>query len=863
MTKPGAFGLFCIEMLVVQPAVMAFRRLKVDRSGGMTDLATIFSVITQPTVVMKFLTTLTLLLGCTLSLFAQSASLQGQLQDPEQGAVVFANVALYSAADTALVKVETSDEAGVFRMQNIPAGDYFLIATYVGLPDLQRNGISLTNGQQLDLGVLAFANAAIELETATVTASRAMVEVKPDRTVFNVEGTINSVGSNAIELLRKAPGVTVDNNDNVNVLGRAGVLLYVDGKRLPLTGDDLSNYLQNLPADQIDRIDIITNPGARYEAEGNAGIIDIRLKKNENFGANGSANLTASQGVYTQGNAGLTGNFRNKMMNVFATVGGAQGQSFNKMWFDNNQNNLFLSESSRSNSNWNNFNYRLGTDFFLSEKHTLGFLVSGRMNQGDNQSDSRTAIAAASAPSQVDSMLIAQNVNEDERTGQTYNINYRFTGDNDRSLNVDLDYGQYRNDSYRFQPNRYFTADGNTLLTEIINTFDTPTDIDIYTAKVDYEQELLGGKLGFGSKLSRVVSDNTFLFFDQISGNDIRNDQFSNRFNYEENVYAGYLNFARDISETVSFSAGVRAEQTDATGDLRAFIPELQEPPVELNYLNWFPSAGITWQVAPMHMLALNYGRRINRPDYNVLNPFNNRLSELTYEKGNPFLTPEIVNNIELGYTLKYRYNFKLGYSKTTDQITRLIAPDETDPRAGFITWANLASQTLVSFNISAPLQVTKGWNAYFNVNAAYLDNQADYGEGAVVDVQAFTYNFYTQQTFDLPAGFKGEVSGWFAGPGVWGGVFEYESQWSLNLGLQRRFFNEQLNVRLSANDIFYESGWDGMSSFNGLVSEGRGRWDSRRVSVSLSYNFGNQKVQSRKRQTGLEEEAGRVGEGS
>ncbi|MFT6148398.1 MAG: outer membrane receptor protein involved in Fe transport [Saprospiraceae bacterium] len=320
------------------------------------------------------------------------------------------------------------------------------------------------------------------------------------------------------------------------------------------------------------------------------------------------------------------------------------------------------------------------------------------------------------------------------------------------------------------------------------------------------------------------------------------------------------MNYNRKLSKKISISAGVRAEQTDAVGDLQAFLPELAEEPVLLNYIQFFPSAGLSWQIKPMHSLNFNYGRRINRPDYNVLNPFNYRLSELSSRRGNPRLNPEIVNNFEIGYTMKYRYNFKIAYSKTLDQITRLIAPNTDDLRASFITWANLAEQEIFSANISAPVDITDFWNTYVNVSASYIDNQATYPDGGIVDVQAFTYSFYIQNTFNLPAKIKGEISGYFSGPGVWGGVFKYESNWSLNLGLQRKFLEDKLNVRLSANDIFYQSGWDGQSEFNGLVAIGSGRYDSRRVSISVGYNFGNQNVKSRKRKTGLEDEAGRVG---
>ncbi|MCF8247952.1 MAG: TonB-dependent receptor [Saprospiraceae bacterium] len=814
---------------------------------------------------MKFFN-LCLVLLVPLIAHSQSANIKGQLKDAAGAPVIFANVALFSAADSVMKKVEPSDENGFFQLSNLAAGEYFLVATNVGMPDLRQQNIQLDKGKALDLGVLAFKPAAVDLAEVTVSASRALVEIKPDRTIFNVEGTINSVGADALTLLRKAPGVTVDNQDNVNVLGRAGVLVYVDGKRLPLSGQELSNYLQNLQADQIDRFEIITNPGAKYEAEGNAGIIDIRLKKDKNLGANGSVNATFSQGRYARANTSASGNYRNKVMNTFGTLGLNDGSGYMDMDFLSYQNGLVLDEINNHKNDNQGINYRFGTDFFLSEKSTIGFLIDGGNYERTNESLNRIGIAKANNPEQVDSLLVANNTNNNDRTQRTYNLNYRFDPDHGqgkgRSLNIDLDYGQYVNKSKRYQPNRYYDANEQVLLTEVINSYNTPSDIDIYTAKLDYEEEILGGKLGVGGKVSKVVSDNTFLVFDVENDTPVQNDRLSNKFKYDENVYAGYVNFARPLGKKWNLSAGLRAEKTDAMGDLKTFLPELQEEPVELNYMSWFPSAGLTWQVAEQHNLTLNYGRRINRPDYNVLNPFNNQISQLSYEKGNPFLRPEIVNNLELGYTLKYRYNAKIAYSRTTDQITRLIGPDENDPRAGFITWANLAEQTIWSANISAPVDITEKWNAYVNLSGSHQDNQADYGDGAVVNVQAFSYNIYMQNTITLPLGFKGEVSGWFSGPGIWGGVFKYKTSWSLDLGLQRKFLQERLNVRLSASDIFFKSGWRGYSEFNGLTSYGNGNWDARRVSASVSYNFGNDKVKSRKRSTGLEEEGSRVGSG-
>lgn len=807
---------------------------------------------------MKNIYTLLFSLFVLSSAQAQFSKITGILLDGDSNPVEFANVVLYTAADSTLVKVETTGEDGAFMIPNVTEGNYYLEATSIGYDKFVIGDLKTTANEDIDLRTLTMPATSIELETAVVTAQRAMVEVKPDRTVFNVQGTINSAGDDGLSLLRKAPGVLVDNNDNISVLGRAGVLVYVDGKRLPLNGEDLSNFLRNLPAEQIDRIDIITNPGARYEAEGNAGIIDIRMKKNENYGMNGSISTTYSKGQFARGNINATGNYRNKSFNSFGAFGYNAGTNFMEMLFQNFQNGLFMDERNYIENENRGWNYRWGTDFFVSEKSTIGFIISGNQGDRDGFSANRNEISGGQG-TPIDSILLADNINERENQQWTYNLNYQYRN-KETMLNIDADYGRFRREALVFQPNLYYNPQETELLTAVRTRQNTPVDIDIYTFTVDYEVPLWGGKFGVGTKFSRVSTNNTFEFFDVIDDADILNNQRSNRFDYDEDVYAGYVNFARPISEKWNFSAGVRLEQTDATGNLQPFDENLQEPPVEQNYLSVFPSAGLTFSPNRTNSFNLNFGRRINRPDYNVLNPFREQLSELSFSQGNPFLRPEIVNNAELGWTLNYRYNFKLSYSRTTDQITRLIGPDNIDPRAGYITWENLAVQKVISFNASAPIQVTKGWSSFINLGINRTDNQATYDDGGVVDVQAWQFNAYQQQTFKLPGGFTGEISGWFSGPGVWGGVFIFESMFSLNLGLQKKLFNDQMNVRLSANDIFYQQGWDGESNFNGLRGVGSGRWDSRRVSLSVSMNFGNKKVKSRRRSTGIEAEAGRVG---
>ncbi len=220
---------------------------------------------------------------CTIS-FSQNLSISGSIVDNKAVGIPFATIILKSAKDSSMIKADITTDEGSFIFERLTPGKYFAEASYIGLTNYNTTIINLD--KSIKLADIALQEDAKQLDEVVVTAARALVEVKADRTVFNVQGTINSAGENGLNLLRKAPGVLVDNNNNISVLGRAGVLVYVDGKRIPLTGDDLTNYLENLSSEQIDKIDIITNPGSKYEAQGNAGIIDIRLKKDKNLGAN-------------------------------------------------------------------------------------------------------------------------------------------------------------------------------------------------------------------------------------------------------------------------------------------------------------------------------------------------------------------------------------------------------------------------------------------------------------------------------------------------------------------------------------------------------------------------------------------------
>jgi len=792
----------------------------------------------------------------TQPLFSQEVVLKGALSDDTGETVAFANVVLYEAADSKMVKAEVSDLDGKFVLNGVIPGSYYVEFSFIGLEDKR---IDLQLNEDKDFGMLVLKNSGIQLETTVVTAKRALVEVKADKTVFNVEGTINSAGDDVIGLLRKAPGVLLDNNNSITVLGRNGVLVYIDGKKLPLEGDDLVSYLESIPSEQIDRLDIITNPGAKYEAEGNAGIIDIRFKKSKNVGSNGTLSTALSQGEYFRYNVNASGNTRTEKLNAFTMLGYNDRESFNEISYRSQLNGLNKESIARTERNRIKFNGKLGLDYYLNENSTLGVIYSGSVSSQNNSSFNRVDISDLDFLDVIDSSLLSENQIEKDFDENTVNFNYTFNK-KDVSLVFDVDYGAYNNEGKTYQPNVYSNEMGDTTSSNFTE-YESPAEIDIYTAKLDFEMDLFGGRIGAGTKFSIVNTKNTFLFYDLNSAERSFVDFRSNHFEYDEKVYAAYLNYSTKINDKVNISAGLRTELTDAYGELTAYDPELQEPPVIIDHLDLFPSFGLSYAVNSNNSINLNYGRRINRPDYNVLNPFREQTSELSYWTGNPFMKPEIVNNYEIGYNLMSRYNFKLSYSHVSDQITRLISPSEEDPRVTFVSWDNLATKKVYAISSTLPFNFTNWWNSFFSVSGSYINNQADYGDGAIVDLQAWSYNFYTQQTFNLPMGLNLEVSGYYNGPGIWGGVFSYDPSFSLNVGVQKKFLAKNLNVKLSGEDLFYESGWSGTSYFNGLKGSGNGKWDSRRVSLSLSYKFGNNKIKNRTRKTGLEEASKRVAE--
>lgn len=799
-----------------------------------------------------------LFLGVISSATAQKIS--GLIQQSNGQPVEFATVTLHTSKDSALVKGTLSGDDGRFEMTGIAAGQYFLKTNAIGMGAGASPVFDYDGGDKI-IDPMVVTEASNELAQVTVTARRPPIEVKADKTVLNVEGTVNSTGLNALELLRKAPGVTVDNNENVNVKGKNAVKIMIDGREVPLDGKDLSALLKGTQAADISNIEIISNPSAKYDAAGNAGIINIRLKKNKALGTNGNAGVEGIYGKSLKGGANLSLNHREKNVNIFGSYNNHYGDWHNTQSFEREQNGRFYNQQNEE--IWKSrFNaYRAGIDWSINSKHTVGVLVNGNANPAGWSNKSFTNIGFANNGGQVDTLLRASNTVESTRNNFNGNVNYRFADTTGHSLNIDVDYGNFNIKSASYQPNLYFTPDGSELYRQRIYRNSTPTLIDIFTAKADYEQQLFKGTLGVGVKVADVKTDNTFDFFNVIDGQPVLDLTVSNRFVYSERTSAAYLNYNRKFGKNLNVQAGLRAENTDYEGQLLS----AQKDTINTNnYTKLFPSAALTYTFNPKMGLNVTYSRRIDRPSYQDLNPFENKLDELTFQRGNPMLRPQFTNSFEISPTYQGYPVMTFGYSHTKDVFTQVLKTDVNNVRATFITNENLADQQNYSLSINAPTPIAKWWEGFVSITGFRSHFKADFSTPEtpdfVIDQSFNAFNAYSEQTIKLPKGISVQISGWFNSRAFWG-TLRSTPQGSMDLGIQKKLFDGKGDLRLRFGDILHTAGWGGENLFTpNLKMVARGNWESRTVTMSFSYRFGSSEIKdARQRKTGLDDEKNRV----
>lgn len=738
------------------------------------------------------------------------------------------------------MKGTVTDEQGIFDFGKVPTGVYLLKYQVVGYSDQHNGPVTISaHAAKYTATTLQMASAVKQLDNVNVVARKPLIERQVDKTVLNIENSALATGNTALEILQKAPGVSVDKDGNISLRGKKGVTVMIDGKPTYLSPEQLANLLRSTEGAAIQTIELVTNPSAKYDAAGNSGIINIKLKKNSNYGTNGTLSAGTGYGKFAKGNAGLSLNHRQRKFNVFGDVNYRKNKNFHVLNIDRvnetESDPTFFDQKSYSIGRRENMNFKAGLDYFLNDKHTIGLALNGYRSIGHNTADVNTIIG--SQQGLRDSSVVASNPSDYKYTGITYNLNYKGKLDTTgQEITADADYSRYVGAPDNYFENNYLDRNGLVYKAPYIFRNATPSIVNIYTAKVDYTYPITK-KLKFesGLKTSKVNTDNNSIF-ENFIGNEWLNDQTrSNQFIYDEQVNAAYVNMNKQFTG-FTVQVGLRGELTNSKGNSIT-----EQKVVKRSYFDLFPSIFLNRELSKNHDLGVSYSRRIDRPDYESMNPFIFFVDLYTYGIGNPFLKPQYTNSFEMSYGYKKTLNVTIGYSHTNDVITRVLVAD-TAKKTLFISSQNLAVRNAYNMNISSPLNFTKWWTSSNNLTLYYNEFKTPDLLGAAYKSGKLAFNLNTNQTLSLDDNTKVEVSGFYQSAQV-EGTLSLKAFYGVDLGLSRSFMAKKLNVKMAINDLFYTQKYRITSALPGQNYRVNERDESRVFRLTCSYKFGSTTV--------------------
>lgn len=796
---------------------------------------------------------------CFLAFHLSAQSIvTGKVTDPSQQPMEYANVLLYSGSDSTFIKGTLTELDGSYNFSEVNTGKYFITISQVGYEDFRVENIVIgpeTKEVTLPPAVLS---EGVQLEEVTVKAQRPLLELKAEKIIMNVEGSSVAVGNNALEVLEKSPGVIVDQDNNISLKGKQGVLILIDGKNQYITNEQLSRMLETMPANAIDKIEIIQNPSSKYDASGNAGVINIRLKKKENVGYNGNLNLGAGQGRYPKSNAGINLNYRTENVNIYGTYDYRYWKGFQEVDLKRSvpvaQQFTFFDQKSDMINNSTSNNFKLGLDYYLSDKTTIGILGRGNIGKWNNYNENNTSISGVNLQLFDQSKTILDADEDWQQLSGNFNLKHEFS--ENTGLNIDLDYSRYDNPTVAFYENYFYNADGTEAAPILLLNNDNNVLVDILATKLDYNTSLKNGvALEMGAKYSDVMTENSTMFMQNINEEWVSDDAISNEFKYDETILAGYINASKSIGK-VSLQGGLRVENTHSEGYSRT-LDQL----VERSYTDFFPSISLSHNIGEKHNLSYSYSRRIDRPTYRNLNPFIYFLDQFTFQKGNPFLNPQITNSIGINYSFGNSLFLSSNYSRTSHLMTEVIDQNDESQQT-FQTYVNLDSYDNYSLNATAPIIINNHWTSRWSVTSFYNHFNSDFASGTVNN-SLFSYHINMSNDLTLTNKMSVEFTGFYQSPLVWG-VFDVSPRYSFDLGFSYKVLDGQGSIRINAKDIFGTLDNDVTVRQNTIDLDVHSQWEARRVQASFTYNFGNKNIKNaRRRSTATSDEENRVSRGN
>jgi ferric enterobactin receptor len=799
-----------------------------------------------------------------LAVLAQGrAVVSGTVGSTDKPALELVTVTLHRAVDSVVVKTEFTDAKGAFELGAPAGGRYLVSAAHVGFARYWSSAFELpATGVVLPAIGLA-PRQATTLQEVAVTGRKPLYERLTDRTVVNVADSPLAAGATTFDILGRSPNVAVSNTDELALRGRQGLLVVLDGKRVPLTGSELAEYLRALPAEQVQSIELITNPPASYDAQGGAGVIAINLKKDQRLGANGSLNASYGRGRYGKAVGGGTLNYRRKNLNLYGTYAFTDRQYYTQLQFDRQFGATAALPAVRSSQY--NYQYlkqlthsaKVGLDLNLSKRTLLGVSATGLASKTTNET---TGDALFYTDGSTLTDRIYSHAEQDvKRPNGSVNLNLRHAFADSataRVISADADYARYGN-SRQLKLDTYYDTPAQTS-TEL--TGDQHSTLAIGTAKVDYSQPLPHrARLDAGAKATRVVSDNDITFVNRTGINPADYDyalltDISQPFTYRENVNAAYVSLRGQLAQT-TVQVGLRGEQTNIGAYLGGTTVRQQ------HYFQLFPSLLMQRTLNKNNALTLSVARRIDRPSYLQVSPLRVYLDATSYSSGNYNLMPQTSYNFEVSHTYKGKFTTALAYARTTQPFVIAQLPSPDGGRVVVNQYVNLSTQNFYTLNLTAPVELTKVWTLYANVLVYYNQYQGRLNN-TLLDRGSLACNLAANNSFALPQGWTAELNGFYESREV-GGFQVLQHRGQASAAVQKIFWHKQATFRFNATDIFYTTPQRVTSTYADFMETFYRRQDTRVFTAAFSYRFGNTKVSAaRKRAAGAEDELRRAVDG-
>lgn len=781
-------------------------------------------------------------------------TISGNLLSEQNEKLSFTEVYLFENLTSTLVKTELTDINGVFVFTSIPKGNYTLKT------NLKEEIITISTIEAIantDLGNLLVKKNPEQLNEVVIEKKKSFIERKLDKLVVNVENSIASAGNNVLEVLQRSPGVMVNEDSAINLKGKSGVIIMIDGKPTPLSGADLMAYLKGIPASNIQTIEIITNPSARYDAAGNAGIINIKFKKDQRQGFNGTATIAYGQGVYEKPSANTNLNYRNKKWNFFGSYSFSKPQHLtnffiNRKFYDENRNlTSTFEQNSFTKHPLTSHNARFGVDFYSSEKTVIGALFNTNWNTSGR--DGNTNATITNATGQLDYTTKTAILLDENRFNGFVNLNFKHAfNSSGKELTADIDYGTFDANSEQNIRNINAYPNGVLLSDSKLATNQTGT-IKVQSIKADYSHPFSEKtKLELGCKSSLVSSDNDVKFYDVINNQNILDYSRSNHFLYKENINALYGSFSKSF-EKWDLQCGLRIEHTDTNGEQIATGETFSR-----NYTNGFPNVVVSRNFSENNALSFTYAKRIDRPTYRQLNPFKVFVDSYTYVVGDPTLNSVITHLFEMNHTFKGKYITTLSYSKSKESITDVFVQDDVT-KISYQIPANMQDYEQYNLGIYVPFNYKKILNSTLS-GAVYYNKYSSPLQGGNLQQSFTSWDMNLNNTFTLGKGWTAELNGYYQSKMVWG-LFYIKNLAQVTAGIQRTSKDKNSTLKLSVSDIFLtnhiavEVEYQNQDFFTDRT------WDSRVAAVSYTYRFGKNTVaKARQRNSGVEDEKRRAG---